>query len=360
MKIKNTLMTIIILSMFNICSITIVLCQDNFYYVPSTVNGYFFSPQNLGLPNPQVADFAQYGNININKYNGLIDLEIKLEGYKDNDFDIPISIKYLSKGFIPFKRPSPVGLNWFLNCGGVITRVVNGSPDDTRGFYSQTMDPDHDKYMLDGLLVAIRDNTFETYTENNLWNFNVDLGSNNPYTIKDFNYDFEPDIFTYNFNNYSGSFIISNSGDPVMISENGCIIDIDSLSVQSYSTSAVPVNSKIKITTPEGYIYRFGGNASFIEWYIPNNPLYCKVVPRHITSWFLESIEAPNNRKATFSYASVMQKNMYNFLMYSHFITNTQAIVPAGPPNYTEGTRDKYFAMEDKVYTPIIDKITID
>jgi len=214
--------------------------------------------------------------------------------------------------------------------------------------------------MPDGLLVAKRDGNFNAYDKNDLWSFNVGLSSETPYADSDFSYDMDPDIFTFSFNGYTGSFIINNNGLPEMINENGCKINIDSLSIQSYSTSSIPVSSIIKIVTPDGYKYRFGGDLSCLQWFIPSNPAYCKIVPRHIISWFLESIEAPNKRKVTFFYTNTLQKAKYNYLISSCYFQNTQAIFPSGLPNYSYGIRNKNYLMEDQVYTPLIDKISID
>ena len=62
---------------------------------------------NIGLSAPQVSDFVKYGNLGINYYNGLLDMDIALPGYKDKDFDLSMSIKYVSSGFIPVKTPEP-------------------------------------------------------------------------------------------------------------------------------------------------------------------------------------------------------------------------------------------------------------
>lgn len=45
------------------------------------INAHFFSPKNIGLSAPQVSDFVKYGNLGINYYNGLLDMDIALPGY---------------------------------------------------------------------------------------------------------------------------------------------------------------------------------------------------------------------------------------------------------------------------------------
>lgn len=349
----------ILLAICLIININIIQSQN---FVPSDLHNYFFTPQNLGVSSPQVTDFLKYGNLSINYYNGLLDFGLDLDGYKDNDFDIPISLKYLSSGFIPSKRSSLTGVNWVLKCGGVINRIVKGSPDETRGYYTGN---NPSKYIVDGLLVAIKDQKYKTYSNYDLMNFNIETntgGNNTPYVWGDVKYDMEPDIFNFSFGNYSGSFMINNQGKAQLLSENGCKIDITNLAIQSYHTTAAPLNSSILITTPDGDVYEFGGDISTIEYFIPNNPADCKIMPRYITSWLLKSITAPNNRKAIFTYTSTLQKIKYNNIVYSYSDgTITKTYIPSGQytSNETSGI-SKLIEFEDKIYIPIINQITIE
>ncbi|GHT77671.1 hypothetical protein AGMMS50262_19300 [Bacteroidia bacterium] len=353
---------ILILLIGSCFSINIV-CGQNF--IPTSYNAYFFQPQSLGTSTPQVTDMIRYGNVQVNKYHGLLDFGVALDGYKDRDFYIPISLKYISSGFMPAKRPSAVGYNWVLNCGGMITRTLNGSPDDTRG--KAVNSGEARDYLLDGMLVAIRENRFTNYSDANLMNFNVDLnaqGQGTPYLAGDFKYEMEPDIFTFSFGNYYGRFIIGNNGIPVLLEENGCKIDITGMPIQSYSTTATPIASSITITTPDGYIYTFGGNSNYLEYFIPNNPEKCKIMPRYITSWFLKSIKAPNNRQVNFSYHSKIQLNKYRYIAYtSTASSSTQICSPIGyggaiPENIISYTENPI--VKDKIYAPILDSICVD
>lgn len=333
--------------------ISLIAYAQNFNFIPSDYHDYYFQPQNIGISTPQVADFQRYGNLNIDHYNGLLNMEIPLDGYKDVDFDLPLSVKYVSQGFIPSKRPSIVGLNWFLNFGGIITRTVKGSPDDTRGNYVT----DIRKYMKNGLLVAMRDGTYVQYSDADLANFNLPLNSSF-YARGDFKHDFEPDIFSFNFGGHQGSFIIGKKGQPICISGGGYKIDISGLSIQSYNTTAAPVESTIKITTPDGYIYQFGGNTNYLEYNIPNNPDKIKENPRTILSWYLKTIKSPNNREVAFTYESKFLPNHYNYYMHSENLQITQSVLGSSS-GYVDNSSEK-IEVKDKVYSPVISKVTID
>ncbi|MDR1715710.1 MAG: hypothetical protein LBS20_07680 [Prevotella sp.] len=338
-----------------ILSVPLNLIAQNFQFIPTSFNSYYFTPQNLGFATPQTAEFAKYGNLDINHYNGLLNLEIPIMEYKDHDFNIPVSIKYISDGFIPGRRPSLVGMNWILNVGGVITREVIGSPDDNIGNNSSA-----EKNMKDGLLVAIRNNAYN-YSQNDLWNFNVQKTGSVNDNIK---HDLAPDIFTFNFGNHHGKFIIGNNGNAVSLNDDGYKIDINGVSVQAYGTERTPSGSMIKITTPDGYTYEFGGNSSYLEYTWPNNPQGAMFRPVTISSWYLNSITAPNKRKVYFSYSSIRQTQRYKYFVFngsSGFVTTWSM----GPPDYSatnslNAPEKKEFDFLDFVYVPMLDKITID
>lgn len=93
-----------------------------------------------------------------------------------------------------------------------------------------------------------------------------------------------PDIFDFNFGRHKGRFIIDNNGNAKCISGGGYRIDLSEMSVQDYSTTNAPKRSVIKITTPDGYLYYFGGDVSCLEYSIPNNPGRLRSRPVQITS----------------------------------------------------------------------------
>ena len=159
MRIKNIIEQMVCL-VFLFGTTTHMYAENGSGFIPTNFQGYYFSPQNLGFATAQTAEFVQYGNIGMNLYNGLLDLNIPLFDYKDPAFELNASIQYLSDGFKPGRRPSVVGNNWILNIGGSITRNVVGTPDDVR------------QNQNSGLLAAIRDGQFKQYSKEDLFNLN--------------------------------------------------------------------------------------------------------------------------------------------------------------------------------------------
>ena len=70
------------------------------------------------IQSPQVWSFMKYGNMSsVDLYTGTVATSILIYTYKDNDFEIPISINYASSDFIPNVPTGILGLGWYLNAG---------------------------------------------------------------------------------------------------------------------------------------------------------------------------------------------------------------------------------------------------
>lgn len=355
MRKKNRLKHVLCL-VFLMGTVVSAQADEGSQFIPTNLQGYYFSPQNLGLATPQTAEFVQYGNIPMNLYNGLLNLDIPLLDYKDPAFELDFSVKYLSDGFKPGRRPSVVGNNWILNAGGSITRNVVGTPDDIR----QDLHP--------GLLTAIRDGKFKQYSKEDLVNLKIETSDDYYQNLKT-EYDMNPDIFEFNFGNHKGKFIIDNTGQAKCLTGGGYKVNLSGMAVQDFSKTNAPAYSCIQITTPDGYLYTFGGGTSYLEYSIPNNPNGLTSRPVQITSWHLASIKnVTGNRTVSFIYESRLQKSKYRLFVlegyYGHKYTEYRIKVngttkPADLKNFNDG-KSKHFLLEDKVYTPILKTINVD
>ena len=270
------------------------------------------------MPSPQTWDFMKYGNVPVSLYTGRLDLQIPIYHYQDVDFDINISLGYNSAGFIPNKPAGPVGLNWFLNCGGVITRRVVGVPDDACGFQGFGS-----PFIPNGILKYSKDNG--TYIANNSIPGEQFFGHWILYNnMNGERYETTPDIFSFNFGKHRGSFIIDANGKVhVFDCENSGTykIELSEMNIQPHQAHGFQTTiheSAIKITTGDGYIYEFGGNDEYVEYvfnYIYDDNTIDKYVriedPITITSWYLKSITAPNNRKVVFCYSDDLSDDQW-------------------------------------------------
>lgn len=253
------------------------------------------------MPSAQVWGFMRYGNHPVDHYTGTARVNIPIYTYKDKDFEIPIGIGYASGGFIPARQTGILGLNWFLNAGGSITREIRGTPDDFMG------NQENNHWVPDGFL--LRD---VTYSDELLQNFapansfvnsyiyGANAGEGAPVR------ETESDIYHFNFMGYSGTFHYGGDGKPRVYNTNG---NHGLFKIEQHLTGIG--ESYIIITTGDGFKYTFGGEEEFLERKMattcvggpnihPGFNFHFQLSP--IITWHLREIEAPNKRKVTFEY----------------------------------------------------------
>jgi hypothetical protein len=127
-------------------------------------------------PSPTAAALAKYGDIPVNYYTGLPNVSIPVFTVTGNQLSLPVSLSYNYSGAQPTQQASWVGMGWSLQAGGVITRSIGDKIDPPTGYHrdlASQLTPT-EKYLSD------------SYTGV---------------------YDNLPDVYSFNFGNYSGKFI---------------------------------------------------------------------------------------------------------------------------------------------------------
>ncbi len=79
---------------------------------------------------PEVAKFAQYGNIPVNNFSGNVSPSISIYTIKEGGIEIPINLTYTSSGIRVSDQATWVGLGWELRPEGIITQEVRGRNDE--------------------------------------------------------------------------------------------------------------------------------------------------------------------------------------------------------------------------------------
>ena len=250
-------------------------------------------------PTPQTQAFIRYGLNPVEQYTGNLSVSIPVYTYSDNDFQLPISVGYSSQGFIPGKQTGILGMNWFLNCGGAVSREIKGVADDHIG-YDNTM----------GILLGD-----DHYDEEDVLGIkDGELNSNGlqHYIIE--NRETTSDIYHFNFQGHSGTFHFDGKKQLHVYNTGG--------NHGTYTiTPIMPSNNELcgfNIKSGDGYEYTFGSNDlnvrtnsverniggkltglavfTFQETALAENP---------IVTWNLTKITAPNGRTVTFEYKTV-------------------------------------------------------
>jgi YD repeat-containing protein len=176
------------------------------------------------ISSPTASELGQFGQYNVGLFSGTMAKSIDLYDLKTPNFNLPITLNYSTNGFQVDKMASWVGYDWSLSTGGVITRLIRGEPDDkgTRIIFPKQ-------------LSASSQYNFSTEEQN---------GVISQMHAFDEEYDYEPDLYSFNFSNYRGMFYFDNNNTPVLINHQGLKISGSHMSI-------------ITITDIAGIIYEF-------------------------------------------------------------------------------------------------------
>ena len=257
---------------------------------------------------------VKYGEIEPTLYTGTVAVSIPIYHYKDNDFDIPISLNYASNGCIPNVRPGMLGPNWTLGGGGFIAREIRGMPDNK------------DVGVFDGYH-SVYDRKFEMDSVKAVW-YNKTLSAC-MYVVSESTklYDAEPDIYHFNVPGYSGSFHLDYDHGVKILASN---TNRAELQIEVVEPLFCPGDyyQELKITTGDGYVFHFfganGHDGNNLEGgYITSSPTIpfsdgqCEVL-----KWNLSCIEAPNGRVVIYHYNKTSPLKNLRPYTYESAITN--------------------------------------
>lgn len=153
-----------------------------------------FSPGSVTFPSPNAASLGIYGEVPVSYFTGIPNIGIPLYTLEGPGVKFPLSLNYYAGGIRPDIHPSWVGLNWSLNFGGVITRVVNKYPDEWKN-----EDQNYYGYYFS-----------HNRLNNGFWSATDTLAKIN--TGWDNFFDKQPDEFSFNFLGYSGKFYLDHLG----------------------------------------------------------------------------------------------------------------------------------------------------
>jgi YD repeat-containing protein len=192
-----------------------------------------------------------------------------------------------------------VGLGWVLNAGGVITRQVMGRDDFTGAGYSngsrmtcyfnnpalEVEEPPANMYLQAKTQLAVagsRDRTID-FTQ---------------YILSEYagrSYDFQPDVYSYNFNGHTGRFIFKRTGELVL--EHQGLLKIEGSRGSAWTEDLREGDgAKWRVTTPDGFQYYFTEIETYKDAY---NEFFSEEI---ITAWYLTKIVSPTNRTVEFFY----------------------------------------------------------
>jgi YD repeat-containing protein len=212
---------------------------------------------------PDAASLGSYGSVPVGLFTGTALMNIPLFELKTKNLSLPISLNYSSNGLVVDKVASRVGFDWSLFAGGAIVRQIVGLPDDKKGLLPYPGS-------LSGQ--ALSDFILTYYNMN----------------------DFEPDIYSYNFDGYTGTFIFDHQDSVIQVPAGNLHITRNDF-------------SSFNIKVPNGVLYQFGRREDINCHYGS-----CDLFTSTPSSWFLTKILHPSGDEILFHYSASYYVNYFS------------------------------------------------
>ncbi|MCI4668082.1 MAG: hypothetical protein MRZ79_07965 [Bacteroidia bacterium] len=237
------------------------ICQD-----PGDDNNSHLLPDVIP-PSPTAASLGTYGDMSIGMFTGTISPNVPIYEVKSGSLTLPINLSYFSTGTKVDQVASWVGTGWSLNCGGVISRIMKGKPDEAPTGYWQMYTE----------VIGYNDPNL-VFDPTPYLDSNAD--PDKARRIAEGNNEYQPDIFTYNFNGMSGKFFIDPGSKTVYtIPYSDLLIEYDDLNLTWF-----------KATTSTGVQYFFENvETTTSETVVSNSPNSSQPEVFN-SSWYLSRI----------------------------------------------------------------------
>lgn len=240
---------------------------------------------------PNAQAIQRYGDIPVSLYTGTPNISIPIDTLQSGKLELPIGLSYHSGGVKAEEHPGWVGLGWNLSFGGAITREMRDLPDELK----DGMTPERGYMYCHSFL-----DEEEAWTDGSQAELDMyDRLINNPLS----NWDTEPDKFNFNFDGYSGYFIMDSKGKWQVCCDRP-------LQIKSFTLKDPPKpgNAELKVSRKvigtftlvdeDGCEYTFGGDA--MDMSIPFLEQSTRIW--EASAWHLTSILHPNGDRISFEY----------------------------------------------------------
>jgi len=155
------------------------------------LNGQVTDVRTVFPPSPTATSMLKFTEVPVSKFTGLPGTNVPVWTIHSGQIDLPVALQYHSGGVRVTEAASWVGMGWALNFGGVISQSIRGNRDDFNNGRLNTS-------AFDKINPSVCD----------LYDMTVTM-------VK----DGEPDMFSFSFNDMSGSFILDDNRNVVQIPE---------------------------------------------------------------------------------------------------------------------------------------------
>jgi hypothetical protein len=259
--------------------------------------------QPVNILSPDVASLGRYGDVPVSYYTGTPNINIPLYSLNVNGIELNVELNYDATGVRVNQHPGWVGQNWSLSAGGVITRTVIGDDDEFSSVGCGGGSLEYDMgYMYRGSDLNENDLEDDDQLKNYAQNRTMD------------GYDYEPDIFTFNFMGKTGKFFLGEDGNWKVSSNSNLKVIMkpdlitplfEWLGQDFFNEWKYPkVIGGFELIDDQGTIYKFGYDTTAIEYSISFFHQVCLGPAKWTASaWHLTSVtDKYGNELYSFTY----------------------------------------------------------
>ncbi len=273
------------------------LCSVNTFLYSQTTASY--TPKINSIPtSPEAALLGRFGDIPIGYYTGTANISIPIYTIKEGDLEIPITLNYHNSGIKVSDQATWVGLGWDLSPGGSILQEVRGKRDELDNNLNYGGNPSGYNLFKDRINNSSPQgvNKNVAMTGYSFYEPCLNMSCDSKIVGSEAGDDAgeviaallvgsgQPDIYHYNFANYSGKFYINP--------ETQQVVQIDKKTDIKFEKTT----SGITITTLDGIKYVFNTvETAYEQGYYANSDKAGK-------TFKLSEIQLINGKKIIFSY----------------------------------------------------------
>ncbi len=239
------------------------------------------SGQNVNFvpSSPQSFQFTRERGVSEDEHTGKLNINIPLLSLLSNKLSAGVGLNYSGAGVKVDDLPNDTGMTWMIDTGGIISRTVNGLPDENA---SERLNKTYDEIMQ---------TTFSDCDADDM----IRKVCYQPTVI-----DSERDIFHIKVNTISASFYLDENFNPEFLKNDSQV------KITTINSNPVLGNRSFtgfEMTDLSGIRYVFGSSNDYTE------TTGSKMMPAPggvgnyvVTSYFLKEIIHPTNEKIFFSY----------------------------------------------------------
>lgn len=284
-------------------------------------------------PSPEAASISKYADFPVSYFHGLPQIDLPFYEIRCGDLAVPVSISYHGGGITVNEYSGRVGLGWTLNAGGVISRSVNGVPDEALlGEYYGINDDLEDIHVLRGY-----HHLFDADKRSIEWNMNKlleydpsdmkhDRQQENLYRQIRLWYNFEggfmdsaPDRYNFNFLGYSGTFMMEPDFPHKVILQTESPVEIITNNFPYYFILRDQKGFRYHFDVKEESYYPYTMcNPYFIGNMVDNPPIDSL---KYVSSWYLSEIISPQKDTIRFQYSEMDEVKIFIGRSESHTLS---------------------------------------